>query len=170
MAEEKKGGSEIYYKILGVLVIGIGIGYLWNKHNQKKLMENSPSQQKLKAELEKITNTVASKLNDSGSPDIDILTNKVSTGEFSKDGFAGGSEDVAVPTVVKVEKPAEKVEPASTMNDAGVKLPANAFKAVGANIEAFTDGDVIYSLGDSESKLARVVSGNFTFDDKSKIA
>ena len=49
-------------------------------------------------------------------------------------------------------------------------MPRNIIKGQGGNIGQFADGDVIYSLINSDAKIARLVSGNYSFEDKSGVA
>jgi hypothetical protein len=165
MAEEKKGGTNIYYYVIGAIVFGVGLGFVLNMRSKNKLLAANPEQAKAQAELDRIMSQDIGASKKAEAPDI--VQNKVSTGEFRNDGFTGSKEDVAAPIVIKVEKPAEQQQqPSTAHHDTGVKIPANAIKATSGNLDAFADGDVIYSLVDSESKLARLVSGNYTFNDK----
>lgn len=172
MAETEKG-SNIYWKVAAGIFTGIGIMLLYNKFVEGKRNANTMNTLTAKAQLEQI---VKDGEKHEKKPEVPLDPNtqsiqsedKVITGEMRGNAFSGQKEDVAEPTNIEIEKKQAPVKNAGSMNASGdAALPMNAFIGSVSNASGFDEGDVIYSLGNQDSRIARMVSGNFTFLDKS---
>lgn len=150
-----------------MLLVAGAIGAAVMKWKLNKKEKDITSKMAAKAELAKIVQSAAAPVIptvEMASTNVpsDAQENKVVTGTLRKDAFTGGSENIAPPTVVKVVKQQE------VQNDVGAQesIPANAFVGVVNQPDGFQAGDIVYSKGNTESRIARLISGNYVFIDK----
>ena len=160
MAETTNSESGIYWKVAGALVVGLGLGYAFMKYKSNKANGSLSAKVEAKKAIQDIVNPPSH----ASGTEVDAVENKVTTGEFRTDGFTGATEDVAVPLNIKVVQKAAQPVQNVTVNDTGSTLPVNAFTTRNGN--GFNTGDVIYSNGNQMFKIARPVTGSYSFADK----
>ncbi len=159
MAENEKT-TELYWKAAGLIVLGVGIGYLFSNRNKSKKSADTMNHLTAKAELDRITSEPPKDANTQVTvePQDKVMSGEMRTSAFTQDK----KEDVAAPTIIKVEPKQE-----ATQNDTGsLTIPVNAYAGKMNNGMGFEEGDVIYSLGNQDAKIARAANGQYSFTDK----
>ena len=164
MADNEKT-TDIYWKLFGILGLGIGVGFILSKWSKGKNDKNVVNHMTAKAELSKIVADGQPKI-DPNVQTTDVADNKVLTGQMRSSAFKEDSkQDVAAPTIIEVvEKKQEPVNDSGSQQQA--QIPPNAFVGSIGNGNGFEETDVIFSLGNQIAKQARIVSGNYVGVDK----
>jgi hypothetical protein len=152
MAEQ----TDKYYKVAGWIILGVSFGYLISKVSQGRRDKQVMNRLTAKAELDRIVNTPK----DMNTESINVVDEERKASKLRTSAFSETAQPSPTVKMAEVEMSQKQPQPQS------FELPANAL--LGKNdSQGFDDGDVIYSLGNSNAKIARVVSGNYTFQNKS---